>query len=214
LSILQRTRNVASRPARVSPVKSEFGAGIEAAALPWERSVRTLLDCRGYSAVNVSAAVSWIISRGTLNACPIIQKSDWKTANDLVKTTAAPLARKAVSRKAPSSKPAPVETPAERHRREQFAVCDAVRENRAIRIPLDSPHYESFVRAMNQPAMSRGFTDPLGRYVPSPAEDVFSAEVFARLEDDRMDARYESMAESAFENDAMSDPMLAIGAAG
>jgi hypothetical protein len=50
--------------------------------------------------------------------------------------------------------------------------------------------------------------------VPSPAEDVFSAEVFARLEDDRMDARWESMARDAFENDAMADPMLAIGACG
>jgi hypothetical protein len=219
MTILARTRTVASKPARVSPAKSAFGAGlepVEAPALPWERSIRTLLGCRGYDSFSTDAAVCWIISRGTLNACPVIQKSDWKTANDLVKTMAAPLPRKAVSRKAPTSKAtatvpaiAIVETPAERHKREQFDVCDAVSQNRAVRIPLDSPHYASFVAAMNAPPMPRGFRDRLGRYVPTTGEDRFASAVFARLEDDRMDARWDAMAQ-----ESMQDEMLAIGACG
>jgi hypothetical protein len=109
----------------------------------------------------------------------------------------------------------PAETPQERHRREQFEVCDAVSEGRAIRIPLDSPRYASFVAAMNAPtAPPRGFVAIGGAYIPSDAESVWATLDAEQAEDERQDARWDALAQEAFENDHHVDEMLAIGACG
>jgi hypothetical protein len=109
----------------------------------------------------------------------------------------------------------PAETPQERHKREQFDVCDAVAEGRAIRIPLDSPRYASFVAAMNQPAtMRRGFVATGGAYIPSDTESLWATLDGERAENERQDARWDALAQEAFENDHHVDEMLAIGACG
>jgi hypothetical protein len=107
-----------------------------------------------------------------------------------------------------------VESAKERHQREQFEVGDAVFMGRAVRIPLDSPNYRSFIEAMNAPAMPRGFTTHSGSYVPSDAECVWAAKDAERQEHERQEARWEALASEAHEVEVLEDEMLLIGACG
>jgi hypothetical protein len=98
-------------------------------------------------------------------------------------------------------------------------VGEAVFEGRAIHIPLDSPNYASFVRAMNEPAMPREFLTHGGAYIPSDADNVCATLDAERLEEERLDARWEALAQEALEIERLTgclteDDMLAIGACG
>ena len=114
----------------------------------------------------------------------------------------------------------PTETPQARHFRESMAVCDAVAEARAIRIPIDSPNYAAFVQAMNQPAMPRGFVAIGGAFVPSDAESVWATLDAQRQENERQEARWDAMADEAFEVNRLSgcltdeDILVATGCVG
>jgi hypothetical protein len=112
------------------------------------------------------------------------------------------------------------ETPRDRHFRESMAVCDAVAEARAVRIPIDSPRYALFVRAMNQPVMPRGFETVGGSYVPTDAESVWATLDAERQENERQEARWDAMADEAFEVNRLSgcltdqDVLVATGCVG
>jgi hypothetical protein len=88
-------------------------------------------------------------------------------------------------------------------------VGDAVFMGRAVRIPLDSPNYASFVRAMNEPAtMPCGFYTASGLYVPTEAEDAFAVAAFAQLEQERGDARLQAEFEDHLAEQDLCDHLI------
>jgi hypothetical protein len=107
---------IQSRPAKV---KSTFGQGILpepvlesfheplTTGMAWERDVRRCMFGLRYPAVNISACVSWIVSRGVVTGCPVIDPADVATVNALVvrKPLPAPAIEKALNVRL---KPAPV----------------------------------------------------------------------------------------------------------
>jgi hypothetical protein len=88
MTILARTRTVAIRPTRVSPAKPRpFGEGIEepkplpdshAGAPVWASALRKMLTSLRYNVSARDAARAWIESRGTIKACPVIDRGDWR----------------------------------------------------------------------------------------------------------------------------------------
>jgi len=111
----------------------------------------------------------------------------------------------------------PVETPAERHKRETFQIIDAVSEGRAFQlpVPIGSPNYRSFVQAMNAPATP--VRKP--RFEPTDADWAWLREDSERREFEEWVEAMERAAQEAEWSDRMSgyvleDEMLAIGACG
>jgi hypothetical protein len=194
MTILARTRTIATKAHRVAPFKPvPFGAGIEVDPTParlksftaddvkthiWLHRVHGTLLSFGYAVNDADAGCSWIISRGTIVGCPVIKPSEWKKINGVVARYLEPLPLK--SKPVPTA-PAPASAPK----------------------PVPATV-----------SLARGFQTREGAYVPSDAESVWSALDSERLEDDRLNARWEALAQEAFEDDAMADGMLAIGACG
>jgi hypothetical protein len=116
----------------------------------------------------------------------------------------------------------PVESAKDRHQREEMEVGSAVFEGRATRLPIDSPNYRSFVRAMNEgtPCTPRGFTTHSGSYIPSDDESVWATLDAERQENERQEARWETMAQESFEVNRLSghltdeDILIATGCVG
>ena len=124
MSILARTRTVATKPTRTTPAKPlPFGAGIEPTPRPgaygkthepgivsdssadvpiWANQLRRALIGQGYRGESLGAARSWIESRGTIKGCPVIDKGDWPWIDDLVERSKRP-----ATRRASKTKPAP-----------------------------------------------------------------------------------------------------------
>jgi hypothetical protein len=124
MTILARTRTVATRQPRNMPAKPlPFGAGLEepkpvrvipassADAPVWASSVQKMLKSLRYSFSAQDAARAWIESRGTIKACPLIDRGDWDAVDNLVA-----MMRRPLPRKAPATKPAPVPTVPADHR--------------------------------------------------------------------------------------------------
>jgi hypothetical protein len=112
------------------------------------------------------------------------------------------------------------ESASDRHLRQQLEADASVFMGRAVRIPLDSPNYASFVRAMNEPAMPRGFLTHGGAYIPSDDESVWATLDGERREQERCEARWEAMAQESFEINRLSghltdeDILIATGCVG
>lgn len=78
-----------SRPASVNRSRRPFGAGLvdpEPVKPAWEIEVRTFLRSRGYDApCNVDAAISWIVTTGSIDRCPVVDRQDRPTINAIVR---------------------------------------------------------------------------------------------------------------------------------
>ena len=102
----------------------------------------------------------------------------------------------------------PVETPAERHKRETFQIIDAVSEGRAFQFPvaIGSKNYVSFVAMMNAPIR------PVAparkpRFEPTWEDNQAAVEMFAAEEK----ARWEAAMDRAEQEARWYDEMAAIG---
>jgi hypothetical protein len=78
--------------------------------------------------------------------------------------------------------------------------------------PVNVENFGIGIFAAPAPALPRGFYTHAGVYVPTDAESVWATLDAERLEREREDARWEALAQEAFENDAMEDEMRAIAA--
>jgi hypothetical protein len=117
MSVIASTHTVVNRSRKTTP----FAAGILpeptlesfheplTTGMGWERDVRRCLFGLRYPACNITAAVAWIVSRGKVDLCPVVDREDWSTVNALVgrKPLPAPAVEKALGVKL-LPKPAPV----------------------------------------------------------------------------------------------------------
>ena len=62
----------------------------------WERELRACLRSLAYPSCNVEAAVAWVVSRGKIDACPVVDREDYDVLNAIVRKPVCPAADKPV----------------------------------------------------------------------------------------------------------------------
>jgi hypothetical protein len=67
-----------------TPLATVSSSRIAVVGTRLEREIRSSLLSLNYASISQSAACSWIESRGTIQGCPCIDRSDWQDVNDLI----------------------------------------------------------------------------------------------------------------------------------
>jgi hypothetical protein len=80
--------------------------------------------------------------------------------------------------------------------------------------PVNVENFGIGIFAAPAPAMPRGFVAIGGAYIPSDAESVWATLDAEQQEHERQEARWEALADEAFDLDVMEDEMRVIGAVG
>jgi hypothetical protein len=127
MTILARTRTVASQRTRVSPQKSAFGVGVEPVipssdgllSPPWASSVKKSLRRLRYAPAVRQSVRMWIEYHGHAMGHPNLTMDDARTIDGIVERMNAPLPRKArATRVRKASQPRPVAIVADEYRPE------------------------------------------------------------------------------------------------